>query len=259
MHHVTSGTGPLRYNRAMRVVPLMLLVLVGAGCSKKSREGLPPATEWTAGTSPELVPSQGMAAGGPAMGGGMANPHGDMGGAMDDPHAGVAGAPPINPGNPHGDDIETMPNPHGGAAMTGGDPTAVDPQRRVAGTIKVHPKAKGHVAENGAVFVMAKHFDPSGNPVGGSLAVERYNWRGDSISFELSIPPSDAKGPIAEVVVQARFDQDSDAMAGQPGDVLGVVRAKIPAHGVELTLDTLVTTSSAAPTAAPGNMPAGHP
>lgn len=249
----------MRYNRGMRVVPLMLLVagLAGAGCSKKSREGLPPATEWTAGNSPEMVPSPGMAAGGPAMGGGMANPHGDMGGAMDDPHAGVAGAPPINPGmpNPHGDDIESMPNPHGGAAMTGGDPAAVDPQRRVAGTIKVAPKTKGNVAENGAVFVMAKHFDASGNPVGSSLAVERYDWHGDSITFELSIPPADAKGPIAEVVVQARFDQDSDATAGQPGDVIGVMRAKVPTTGMALTLDTLVTTSSAAP----GAMPAGHP
>jgi hypothetical protein len=38
----------------------------------------------------------------------------------------------------------------------------------------------------------------------------------------------------------ARYDQDSDAMSKQPGDVTGQLRVKIPAVNVKLALDTVL-------------------
>ena len=38
----------------------------------------------------------------------------------------------------------------------------------------------------------------------------------------------------------ARYDQDSDALTKQPGDVIGQVRVKVPVDHIKLTLDTVL-------------------
>jgi hypothetical protein len=43
-----------------------------------------------------------------------------------------------------------------------------------------------------------------------------------------------------DVVVMARYDQDSDAMTKEPGDVTGQLRVKVPANDVKLSLDTVL-------------------
>jgi hypothetical protein len=38
----------------------------------------------------------------------------------------------------------------------------------------------------------------------------------------------------------ARYDQDSDALTKEPGDVTGQVRVTIPADHIKLSLDTIL-------------------
>ena len=47
-------------------------------------------------------------------------------------------------------------------------------------------------------------------------------------------------GFAGSVVVSVRYDQDSDAMSKQPGDVTGKADAAIPSAGVALILDTVL-------------------
>jgi hypothetical protein len=251
----------------MRLVLAMLLVTVPvtAGCGHKAKEGLPPAESWdqlkSAGAMVPVDPGQ--------------RPR-TMAGRSADPHAGVPGAPPIGGGDPHagldmggGDPHAGLDmgggDPHAGLGMGGGDPHAgmatggtidvtqlglappdptrkIDPSRRVRGTIRVAAAAKGRVAPNGAVFVVIRRAGTDGQPTGSVLAVEKLTWTGDAIPFELTEANAMSAGTelTGDVVVMARYDQDSDAISRQPGDVTGQVRAKVPADQVELTLDTIL-------------------
>lgn len=222
-------------------VATVLVVFAAAGCKDKKAEGLPPAQEWSSGTNTlPAAPGAGAARGGNNPHAGMAgapDPHAgmNMGGAAPDPHAGV-----------------DMSNPHGGA---GGSPNVaamglpapdpnrkLDPNHRVTGVIKVHAKAKDRVAAGGAVFVIVKKAGPDGAPMGPPLAVDKLTWQKDELKFSMT----DAQSMIAgtelsgDVVVTARYDQDSDALSKQPGDVTGSVRAKVPADNVTLTLDDVL-------------------
>jgi hypothetical protein len=93
-----------------------------------------------------------------------------------------------------------------------------------------------------AIFLIVKRAGPDGGPVGSPLAVDKLAWRTDGVPFELT----DAQAMVAgteltgDVVVSARYDQDSDALSKEPGDVTGQVRVKIPADHVKLTLDTVL-------------------
>src|SRR6185503_5518330 len=189
--------GPMR--RAIWVPCCIGLgVCVGAGCSKKSQDGLPPATEWQA--SLETAP----AAPGTASDLPRFNPPPGMGGRKANPHAGMDMS---DPSNPHaGLDMSDPSNPHAGLDMGGTDVTklglaapdpdrAIDPSRRVTGKIVVDAKVKDNAMVAGT---------------------------------ELS----------GDVVVTARYDQDTDALTKQPGDITGQVRVTIPADNVKLTLDT---------------------
>jgi hypothetical protein len=247
----------------MRVVLATLLVTVpvAAGCGQKAKEGLPPAESWdqlkSAGAMVPVDPGQRPRA---------------MADRPADPHAGVPGAPPLGD-DPHaGMDIDTGMgggDPHAGLAMGGGmgggdphagmdmsgsidvtqlglappDPTRkIDPDRRVKGTIRVAAAAKGRVSPNGAVFVVIRRAGADGQPTGSALAVEKLTWAGDSVAFELTEANAMSAGTelTGDVIVMARYDQDSDAISKQPGDVTGQVRAKVPADKVELTLDTVL-------------------
>jgi len=118
----------------------------------------------------------------------------------------------------------------------------IDPTHRVKGMIRVDPKLKGRVKANVPVFVMIRRAGADGQPTGSPLAVEKLVWSGDSIPFELTEANAMSAGTelAGDIVVMARYDQDSDAISKQPGDLTGQVRAKVPTDKLELTLDTVL-------------------
>lgn len=229
----------------MRFALALSSVLVLTACNKKSQDGLPPAQDWQAGGRAPLSQSMG-GADKPATG---ANPHAkagvdphagmNIGGANVDPHAGV------DMGSPHGG----MPpaNPNGSVDVTqmglsSPDPNRkVDPTRRIKGVLKIHAKAKDRVKAGGAVFLIVKKAGPDGVPSGPPLAVDKVLYQ-DNLAFELTEANAMVAGTelVGDVVVTARFDQDSDALSKQPGDVTGQVRVKVPAENLVLTLDTVL-------------------
>ncbi len=227
---------------------LGVLGLLTSGCSKKSQEGLPPATEWQSSDQAAGDVTKPRAVTPPSS-----DPHagmnlGDMsgGGESDDPHAGIPGAPPINPGQ----------SPHGGG-MGAGDPTVdvtqmglsapdknrpMDPNRRIRGVLKVNTKAKDKLKPAGAIFLIVKRPNADGQPTGAPLAVDKITWTKEGMAFELTEAQAMVAGTelTGDVLVMARYDQDSDAMTKQPGDVMGMTRVKIPADNVVLELDTVL-------------------
>lgn len=238
---------------AMRVAPVLaaLLVTSAAGCGKKSPDGLPPASDWNANAAvAPTAPSSPVAPASPHGG----SPHGgdphagmNMGGAGD-PHAG------LNMGGMGG--MGGGGDPHAGMNMGGGggpdvtqmglaspDPNRpIDPSRRIKGVLKVDPKAKDRVQANGAIFLIVKRAGPDGQPTGAPLAVDKVTWVKDSLAFELTERHAMVAGTelTGDVIVSARYDQDSDAISKQPGDVTGATRVKVPADGVVLVLDTVL-------------------
>jgi hypothetical protein len=226
-------------------------VFAATGCHKKTQDGLPPATDWQtpagAASSAEAVPHlppgmSGMARNphaGLDMGGDPSNPHAglDMGGDPSDPHAGLdMGGDPHNPHGGGGTDVTKL-------GLAAPDPDRpIDPSHRVAGTIRVDAKAKDRVKPGTAVFLTVKRAGPDGTPSGPPLAVDKLTWSGDGIAFELTEAQAMVAGTAlsGDVVVMARYDQDSDALSKQPGDITGQVRVKIPADHIKLTLDTVL-------------------
>jgi hypothetical protein len=216
-------------------------VLAAAGCSKK-QDGLPPATEWQAASDDDGVP---RLAPPPGMGGRTRNPHGGLGTGGDpgDPHAGLD----IGGGDPS--------DPHAGLDLGGGgvdvtklglaapDPDRpIDPTRRIAGTLKIATGLADRVSPGTAVFLVVKRAGAGGAPSGSALAVDKLTWTGSGMAFELTEAQAMVAGTdlTGDVVVTARYDQDSDALTKQPGDVTGQVAVKIPADRVQLTLDTVL-------------------
>jgi hypothetical protein len=234
--------------RALRVALCGGIIAVG-GCSKKTQDGLPPATEWQASAesapaSPAAIPHFTPP---PGMGGAKGNPHGGL--DMSDPSNPHAGLDMGDPSNPHaGLDMDDPSNPHAGTDVTklglaAPDPDrTIDPSHRVAGTIVVDPKVKDRVKPGTSVFLIVKRAGPDGAPSGPPLAVDKLSWSNDGVPFELT----DAQAMVAgteltgDVVVMARYDQDSDALSKEPGDITGQVRVKIPAENVKLSLDTVL-------------------
>lgn len=231
--------------------------LAAAGCHKKSQDGLPPVAAWqnaqgegSAPAAPEpdepipnFTPPPGMIskANDPHAGldmGGANDPHAglDMGGAIN-PHAGLDMNGDGEPDNPHaGGDVTRL-------GLEAPDPDRpIDPSHRVTGTITVDPKAGAKLTAGTSVFLIVKRAGPDGAPSGPPLAVDKLTWTGDGMAFELTeanamVAGTDLSG---DVIVMARYDQDSDALSRQPGDVTGQVRIKIPAEHVKLTLDTVL-------------------
>jgi hypothetical protein len=174
-----------------------------------------------------------------------ANPH------AADPHAGMnmGGAGGGMSGSPHGDMPPGHPPVEGGGGpdvtqmgLSAPDPNRkVDPSRRLRGTLKVAATTKDKVKAGGAVFLIVKKADASGNPSGPPLAVDKVMYT-DNLSFELTEANAMVAGTelVGDVVITARYDQDSDAISKQPGDVTGQTRVKVPSDKVELVLDTVL-------------------
>jgi hypothetical protein len=224
------------------MVRAIALLAVLAGCGGKKTQGLAPAQDWNA----EAAGAAPAAAAGPSP----HNPHVAIGGGdPNDPHSGVdmtgGGG---DPNDPHAS--VDMNNPHagGGVDVTKmGLPTPdpdrqIDPTHHIRGVIKIHPKAKDRVAAGGAIFLIAKKADASGQPSGPPLAVEKLTWTKDELPFELTEANAMVGGTqlAGDVVVLARYDQDGDALSKQPGDVTGQLRVKVPAENVNLFLDTIL-------------------
>ena len=153
--------------RGMRLV-VVVAALAWSGCSKKGQDGLPPATEWQASSGGTMQPGSG-APKPSAVAPESADPHAGLGipparDSAQDPHAGM------DMSNPHGSggggvDVSQL-------GLPPPDPNRkIDPTRRVAGVIKVHPKARGRVKADGAIFLMVKRPGPDGTPMGSPLAV----------------------------------------------------------------------------------------
>jgi hypothetical protein len=183
---------------------------LGSGCEKKKEGGLPPATEWSAdgegsGTAP-----------------GAANPHTGA-----DPHAGL--------------DVD----PHAGVDVTGMQEMAPDPARPIdatkflRGSIVPGKEQAGKIPAGATIFLSVKRPDPStGQPTGAPIAVERFD-ANFPIQFEVTEASQMIKGTSFEgdVVISVWWDQDGDAATKQPGDLLGSVKATIPAKDLVVTLD----------------------
>ncbi|HEU0037083.1 MAG TPA: hypothetical protein VFQ53_41015 [Kofleriaceae bacterium] len=242
-------------------VTLASILISSVGCSKHSSDGLPPATEWSTadpaaagavelGGKPRAVAPSNDPHAGMDIGRGEAededsgdDPHGGMfgGDPGGDPHAGVPGAPPIPGGGGGGAMPPTVDVTQLG--LSSPDPNrAIDPNRRIRGTLKVHPKAKDKLKPGAAIFLIVKRPGPDGQPAGSPLAVDKLTWSADGMAFELTERQAMVAGTelTGEVIVMARVDQDSDAITKQPGDVTGMTRVKIPADGVVLELDTVL-------------------
>lgn len=239
-----------------RFVLVVVAISALAACDKGKgkSEGLPPAKDWNANVG-EMNPVQQQGA--PSNPHGGANPHAgiDMGGG-DNPHAGV------DMNNPHagldmggdGDDPHAgldMNNPHGAGGgvdvaklgLPAPDPDRkIDPTRTVKGVIRVHAKAKSRIKAGGAVFLIVKRADATGQPTGTPLAVDKLTWDKDEIAFEVSEKNAMVGGTelTGDVVVTARYDQDGDALTKEPGDIIGTQRVKIPADKVVVTLDDVI-------------------
>ncbi len=229
----------------------LVAALLSAGCSKKSGEGLPPAQEWSQNSAGQMVQTGPNAIPPPAPPPGMGGPRGGTGpGNRADPHAGL-GIDPVDPSSDPSD-------PHAGLDMSGGggggtdvtklglpppDPNRrIDPTRYVKGVIKVHMKAKDRAKAGIPIFVVVKRADASGQPTGTPLAVEKLTWNNADLPFELTEENAMVGGTelTGEVIVTARYDQDSDALSKEPGDIVGQIRVTLPAQNVQLWLDTIL-------------------
>jgi hypothetical protein len=204
---------------------LCLLACALLSCERKRQSaGLPPAENWSQG-SPSAAP--------PPTGSTPSNPHAGV--DMNNPHAGVemGGGDPSSGG---GVDVTKM-------GLNGPDPSRpVDPNRYIRGVIKPAPAFKDKVKPGTAVFVLAKKADASGAPLPGPpLAVTRLEWK-EGLTFELTEANQMIEGTqfSGEVVVTVRYDQDSDALSKQPGDLTGMQKITIPAKDVTITLDTML-------------------
>jgi hypothetical protein len=142
-------------------------------------------------------------------------------------------------GNPHvggGTDVTKM-------GLAAPDPDRpIDPSHRIAGKIEIDAKLKDKVKPGTAIFLIVKRAGADGAPSGPPLAVDKLTWAAGGVAFELTEAQAMVAGTdlTGDVVVTARYDQDSDAISKQPGDVTGQARVKIPAEGVKLSLDTLL-------------------
>jgi len=113
------------------------------------------------------------------------------------------------------------------------------------GTITGSLKLKeGLSAKPGSViYVMARPVVPKGEPAP-ALAARRIELEGASFPIKFALGPADVmrgKPLSGELIVEARIDQDKDAMSRSPGDIMGRSQAiKVDGAAVELLLDTVL-------------------
>lgn len=209
-------------------IALAIALVAAAGCEGKKPEGLPPALDWQA-------PPTGAGAM-PAM------PHAGGGGGRIDPHAGVPGAPPLGGGMGGGGgggvDVTQL-------GLPPPDPSrSIDPQKVLTGTVTLGAAHAGKVPPGAVIFLAVRAVDPAtGQGVGMPIAADRLVV-GSSWPIPFRLDEADAMiagtGFTGDVLITARYDQDHEARSRQPGDIVGQVRATIPAHNLVISLDEML-------------------
>lgn len=159
--------------------------------------------------------------------------------ALDQMTAAATALEPVSPGEP---------DPHAGVGMPGeteapkpGAATASDRAApattgpAVRGTVHLDASVGGAVAQGAVVYVMVR---PAGAAGGPPLAVKRLVASGFPLSFEIGSADSMTGDELpAEVLVEARLDDDGDAASKSPQDPQARQdRVKLGATGVQLIL-----------------------
>jgi hypothetical protein len=120
----------------------------------------------------------------------------------------------------------------------------VDPNKFLEGVIEIGPDYVAKVPAGAAIFVSVRKLDPAtGLGAGAPIAVDKLVATGAwPLQFRLTEAQAmiGGTGFAGEVVIAARFDQDSDALSKQPGDITGTVKATIPAKGLVIQLATVL-------------------
>ena len=204
-----------------RLLPLSLFFILG--CDKQApiekKPAQAPAAPVQTAHIPGTSPQQGKAL--PVGHGAMPAGHGAM------PHGQGA--------MPHGQGAM----PHGQGHMAPG--SGVVGGGTITGSLKLK---EGLSAKPGSViYVMARPVVPKGEPAP-ALAARRIELEGASFPIKFALGPADVmrgKPLSGELIVEARIDQDKDAMSRSPGDIMGRSQAiKVDGAAVELLLDTVL-------------------
>lgn len=234
----------LLYSPAMTRFALIVALLAACG-SKKSDHGLAPADDWNANP------------------GGAADPAAPG----NNPHGAAAANPHAIPSNQNTDELpdvvdENGNNPHaglkrntagGGAGPMGMDPSTmnslapdpnrkIDPSHKISGTINVAAKLADKAKAGSSLFVIVKQADATGAPIGTPLAVDKLQWDGKPLPYEVTEGQAMVNGTqmTGDVVVTVRLDQDGDAISKQPGDLVGTAKVKVPSTAANVSLDTVL-------------------
>jgi hypothetical protein len=210
----------------------LVIVLVVCGCKKDAPTGLAPAQDWGAA---QPGPAEAASPHG-------ANPHAGM--DPSNPHAGLGlnaqGEPEgeADPSNPHAGGVDVaklgLPPP---------DPNRpIDPHHYVKGVITLGPKIGDRIKAGSIVYVVVKHADAAGQPTGTALAVDKLTWDKDQLTFDLGDAQAMVGGTelAGDVIVQAHYAQNGDALSRAAGDVMGQTRVVIPADHVKVVLDQVL-------------------
>ena len=224
---------------------LVPILLAQSGCDRDTEpRGLPSVSAWK---SPEAKQSEVDRGGGPSA----EQPGAGQPGA-DDPHAGMQ----MEGSDPHaGLDMggQGGADPHAGLDMGGAEDPAMaamqppDPDRKIdaskflRGTIRADAKVAAGIDSGAVLFLSAVPVDPAtGEVLGAPVAVARLEVGKLPMRFELTERDAMAAGTRFEgdVLITAWVDGDGEARTKEPGDVEGRLRARVPARGLDLVLDT---------------------
>lgn len=113
----------------------------------------------------------------------------------------------------------------------------------VTGTVRLDPKLASRMPQSATLFLMARPSAQGGAP----LVAKRVHPVTLPLSFQLTSEDSmiPAEQMPAQLFLQARLDQDGDAISRTPGDVAGVLAGAVAigASGIELVLNQVLTES----------------
>jgi hypothetical protein len=230
---------------------IFAIAVVVTGCKKESSRPdsqLPAATDWSAPQPGEAAAASGPEHPGPGGG----DPHAglDMGGG--DPHAGLD----MGGGDPHAGVDMGGGDPHAGLDMGEGaeDPAMAaieppDPARKIdaskflRGKLVATAETSKLIKPGAIVFLSVRPIEPtSGDIIGAPLAVDRIDVTSLPLEFVLDETKAMSAGTgfDGDVLIVARVDGDGEARTKEPGDIEGQVKARIPAKGLTLSLDTVL-------------------
>lgn len=160
---------------------------------------------------------------------------------------GPAPAPAPAPGQPSMPQSGALPANHppvgSGGAMAPAGASAGPATTLVTGTVRLDPKLASKMPQSATLFLMARPSAQGGAP----LVAKRVHPVTLPLSFQLTSEDSmiPAEQMPAQLFLQARLDQDGDAISRTPGDVAGSLASPVAigATGIELELTQVLTES----------------